>query len=93
MYSSADTVDITWSPPFTLSGVPINGYVIIILSTTTNTTTTHTSVFNNFTFTTTDHDPCTNYSIKVFAFNSVGNGSLSSSVSLYFPQGIYCFTN
>ena len=76
---SVDTVNVSWSPPFTLEGVPILHYTVYITSSTgfseaVNTTQTEISL----------QRPCADTTYQVSGWNEVGEGNTSSPVT-YIP--------
>ena len=73
---SVDTVSVSWSPPFTLEGVPILHYTVCITSSTgsseaVNTTQTEISL----------QRPCADTTYQVSGWNEVGKGNTSSPVT------------
>ena len=73
---SVDTVSVSWSPPFTLEGVPILHYTVYITSSTgsseaVNTTQTEISL----------QRPCADTTYQVSSWNGVGEGYTSSPVT------------
>ena len=73
---SVDTVNVSWSPPFTLEGVPILNYTVYITSSTgssetVNTTQTEISL----------QRPCADTTYQVSGWNEVGEGNTSSPVT------------
>ena len=73
---SVDTVNVSWSPPFTLEGVPILHYTVYITSSTgsseaVNTTQTEISL----------QRPCADTTYQVSGWNEVGEGNTSSPVT------------
>ena len=73
---SVDTVSVSWSPPFTLEGVPILHYTVYITSSTgsseaVNTTQTEISL----------QRPCADTTYQVSGWNEAGEGNTSSPVT------------
>ena len=88
MYINSTTVLISWSPPFTLEGVPILGYNVTITNTTSGEnetmlvedTTLLYSIDNN-------PDPENNFTVTVTPINEVGAGDpLFVSIERSFPS-------
>ena len=78
---SVDTVSVSWSPPFTLEGVPILNYTVYITSSTgfseaVNTTHVQTEISLQ--------RPCADTTYQVSGWNEVGEGNTSSPVT-YIP--------
>lgn len=68
---SVEIVNVSWSPPFTLDGVPILQYTVYVTSKgyndTLNTTETHLTL----------EKPCTSTTFQISAWNEVGEGNIS----------------
>ena len=67
---SSESVNVSWSPPFTLHGVPILHYTVNVVSQGTlneqiNTTETHITL----------ERPCTSTTYQISGWNEVGEGS------------------
>ena len=74
---NSTTVLISWSPPFTLEGVPILGYTVTITSTTTSGESETMSVEGDTTmlYYSIDHpDTDNNFTVTVVPINEVGSG-------------------
>ena len=67
----AESVNVSWSPPLTLDGVPILQYTVYIISQgqteTVNTTKTHITLTR----------PCISTTYKISAWNEVGEGTIT----------------
>ena len=81
---NSTTVFISWSPPFTLEGVPILGYKITITNTTSGENkmmlaedTSHTSLQYSIEW---DPDPENNFTVTVVPSNDVGAGKLTELI-------------
>lgn len=72
------SVQLSWTPPYTLDNVPITGYYIDIFNTTVTDT--------NTTITLTNTDPCTLTNVSVYPVNGAGMGE-SATVSFYSLRG------
>ena len=75
---NSTTVLISWSPPFTLEGVPILGYNVAITNTTSeeNETILETAITTmlNYTFSIDHHDPDSEFIVTVVPINGAGPG-------------------
>ena len=82
---NSTTVIISWSPPFTLEGVPILGYNVTITNTTSGENET-VSVEDTTLLYSIDHpDPENNFTVTVVPLNRVGSGHSVTSVPFFFP--------
>ena len=83
---NSTTVLISWSPPFTLEGVPILGYNVTITNTTSGENETM-LVENTTLLYSIDHpDPKNNFTVTVVPINQVGAGQPLNSEPFLFPQ-------
>ena len=69
---SLESMNVSWSPPFTLDGVPILQYTVYI-----------TSIGRNMTLNITETEitlerPCSSTNYKISAWNEVGEGNVTS---------------
>ena len=75
---NSTTVLISWSPPFTLEGVPILGYNVTITNTTSeeNETILETAITTmlNYTFSIYHPDPDSEFTVTVVPINGAGPG-------------------
>ena len=85
--SNYDTVLISWSPPFTLEGVPILGYNVTITNTTSGEELeSENTTMLNYTFIIDHPDPDNNFTVTVVPINIVGPGEPSSKlIRITFP--------
>ena len=84
---NSTTVLISWSPPFTLEGVPILGYNVTITNTTSGENETM-SVEGDTTmlYYSIDHpDPDNNFTITVVPINGAGPGEPVTHSEIVFP--------
>ena len=82
---SRDRVIVSWSPPFTLDGIPILYYTVNIISQGVvteqiNTTETHITL----------ERPCVSTTYQISAWNDVGEGNATISRKLYILCTINC---
>ena len=92
---NSTTVLISWSPPFTLEGVPILGYNVTVTNTTGGKNETM-SVEGDTTmlYYSIDHpDPDNNFTITVVPINVVGLGESRTSTSFMFPYTLSKYNN
>ena len=84
---NSTTVLISWSPPFTLEGVPILGYNVTITNTTSGEEleTANTTMLN-YTFSIDHPDPDSNFTVTVVPINGAGPGENVTKCFL-FPIG------
>ena len=72
---NSTTVLISWSPPFTLEGVPILGYNVTITNTTSGEELeTAITTMLNYTFSIDDPDTDNNFTVTVVPINGAGPG-------------------
>ena len=92
---NSTTVLISWSPPFTLKGVPILGYNVMITDTASGENETM-SVEGDTTmlFYTIDHpDPDNNFTVTVVPINGAGPGENVTKVFLFsFSELNLCYS-
>ena len=84
---NSTTVLISWSPPFTLEGVPILGYNVTIINTTSGENETM-SVEGDTTmlYYSIDHpDPDNNFTVTVVPINGAGPGESTDIVFVFLP--------
>ena len=84
-YSSS--LNISWNPPFTLTGTHITGYNISVTSILFNMSQFITDTYYVLTIPN-NTDACDEINITVSRYNRAGNGELTTISSLYFPKGI-----
>ena len=85
---NSTTIFISWSPPFTLEGVPIMGYNVTITNTASRKNETM-SVEGDTTmlYYSIDHPyPDNNFTVTVVPINEVGAGEVSSPKKFVFPS-------
>ena len=80
---NSTTVLISWSPPFTLEGVPILGYNVTITNTTSGENETVSVKDTTLLY---SIDPGSSYTVTVVALNMVGGGQHPPSKSLLVPN-------
>ena len=88
-FIDSSTINISWSPPFTLPGTHITGYNISV--TTSNGTTTDYYTSNSYyvlLLTDITDSPCDQITITVSGYNGL-NGEDESISGIYLPSGIY----
>ena len=85
-FIDSSSLNISWSPPFTLPGTHITGYNISVTSTMFNISQFITDTYYVLTAPN-NTDPCDDISITVSGYNGAGNGEISIISSLYFPTG------
>ena len=86
MSINSTTVLISWSPPFTLEGVPILGYNVTITNTTSGEELeTATTTMLNYTFSIDHPDPDNNFTVTVVPINGAGLGE-SATELLFFGE-------
>ena len=86
------TVLISWSPPFTLEGVPILGYNVTITNTTSGEELkTENTTMLNYTFSIDDPDPDNCFSVTVVPINGAGPGENVTKIFI-FSLGGFNFT-
>ena len=88
-FIDSSTINISWSPPFTLPGTYITGYNISV--TTSNGTTTDYYTSNSYyvlLLTDITDSPCDQITITVSGYNGL-NGEDESISGIYLPSGIY----
>ena len=85
-FINSSTVNISWSPPFTLPGTAITGYNITVTSNgiTTNYFTSDSYYVLHLSNIT--DSPCDEISIKVSGYNGL-DGKINSISGLYLPSG------
>ena len=85
-FIDSSSLNISWSPPFTLPGTHITGYNISVTS-----IMFHISQFITDTYyvltAPNNTDPYDEISITVSGYNGAGNGEMTTISSLYFPKG------
>ena len=78
---SVESVNVSWSPPFTLDGVPILHYTVTItsqgLSQQIDTTETHITL----------ERPCVSTTYQITAWNNVGEGNATT-----YGEKIICYS-
>ena len=80
---NSTTVLISWSPPFTLEGVPILGYNVTITNTTSGENDTM-SVDTTMLYYSIDHpDPDNNFTVTVVPINGAGPGQVMIKAFLF----------
>ena len=88
--TTTDSINISWSPPFTLPGTLITGYNISVISDTTLVTDYFTSN-SYYELNVTDYSPCDQITITVSGYNGL-NGENETITGIYIPSGvIYMF--
>ena len=88
-FIESSTINISWSPPFTLFGTHITGYNISV--TTSNGTTTDYYTSNSYyvlLLTDITDSPCDQITITVSGYNGL-NGENESISGIYLPSGMY----
>ena len=88
-FIDSSTINISWSPPFTLPGTHITGYNISV--TTSNGTTTDYYTSNSYyvlLLTDITDSPCDQITITVSGYNGL-NGEDESISGIYLPSGMY----
>ena len=76
---NSTTVFISWSPPFTLEGVPILGYNVTITNTTSGENDTMSVEGDTMLYYSIDHpDPDNNFTVTVIPTNKAGPGENAS---------------
>ena len=85
--SNYNTLLISWSPPFTLEGVPILGYNVTITNTTSGLELeTENTTMLNYTFIIDHPDPDNNFTVTVVSINGAGPGDPASKIiRIIFP--------
>ena len=81
-FLNGSSVLLSWTAPYTLDNVPINGYYIN--DGFNNITTSN----NNSTLSNTDPNPCVLTNISVAAINGAGIGE-ANNISFYYQKGYY----
>ncbi len=89
-FIDSSTINISWSPPFTLSGTHITGYNISVTTSNGTTTDYYTSNSYHYVLLLTDitDSPCDQITITVSGYNGL-NGENESISGIYLPSGMY----
>ena len=82
---NSTTVLISWSPPFTLEGVPILGYNVTITNTTSGENETMLVEDTTLLYSIDHPDPENNFTVTVVPINEVGAGQNSYKKIFHFP--------
>ena len=82
---NSTTVLISWSPPFTLEGVPILGYNVTIINTTSGENETKLVEDTTLLYSIDHPDPENNFTVIVVPINEVGAGQPLNSEPFLFP--------
>ena len=83
---NSTTVLISWSPPFTLEGVPILGYNVTFTNTSGENETMSVEGDTTMLYYSIDHpDPDNNFTVTVVPINKLGPGVPATSASFMFP--------
>ena len=89
-FIDSSTINISWSPPFTLPGTHITGYNISVTTSNGTTTDYYTSnsyyvlLLNDIT-----DSPCDQITITVSGYNGLNAGENESISGIYLPSGTY----
>ena len=89
-FIDSSTINISWSPPFTLPGTHITGYNISMTTSNGTTTDYYTSnsyyvlLLNDIT-----DSPCDQITITVSGYNGLNAGENESLSGIYLPSGMY----
>ena len=84
---NSTTVLISWSPPFTLEGVPILGYNVTITNTTSGENETMLVEDTTLLYSIDHPDPKNNFTVTVVPINEVGAGQPANSEPFLFLSG------
>ena len=87
MLINSTTVLISWSPHFTLEGVPILGYNVTITNTTSGENKTMLVVDTTLLYSIGHPDPVNNFTATVVPINEVGAGQPANSEPFLFLPG------
>ena len=88
-FIDSSTINISWSPPFTLPGTHITGYNIsVTTSNGTNTDYYTSNSYNVLLLTDITDSPCDQITITVSGYNGL-NGEDESISGIYLPSGMY----
>ncbi len=93
-FINSSTVNITWSPPFTLPGTNIIGYNISVAINGSNSDSLFTmESYYEFILTSVTNSSCDQISITVTGYNGL-DGDTSNTLEIYLPAGnnIYVIT-
>ena len=89
---NSTAVLISWSPPFTLEGVPILGYNVTITNTTSGENETKLAKHHTLMYSIDHPDPGNNFTVTVVPINEVGAGQSRSTMVQFLKPGIFKMT-
>ena len=87
-FINSSTINISWSPPFTLPGTSITGYNISVTSNGTTTNYFTSDSYYVLQLSNITDSPCNEINITVSGYNGL-DGEINSISGLYFPSGNY----